>query len=273
VQLYGKIFNAEVRMNHLQVSTPNETRSAGERMIALLGLDSAPVGVRFIAEENEVPDGALRLNQHRYCQALMRARRGEHVVLDAQGINCPAAAAAFGFRPLPENLQNGKGLVRFGIVSDEQVGQTMFAHMPVLQAGTVKAIELYPLDQAMAVPDVIVVEDQVEKLMWINLAYLNADGGERLVSSTAILQATCVDSTILPYLEQRLNFSFGCYGCRDATDLAASETVLGFPGNRLLDVLSHLEYLAQKAMPASRSKKAWSALQKQAARTAAQEAA
>jgi hypothetical protein len=64
---------------------------------------------------------------------------------------------------------------------------------------------------------------------------------------------------------------FGCYGCRDATDLAASETVLGFPGNRLLNVMQHLEYLAQKAMPASRSKKAWSALEKQAARSVVQE--
>jgi len=241
-----------------------EIRSAGERMISLLGLDSAPVGVLFVREKGEIPDAALQLNQHRYCQALMRARRGEHVLLDAQGINCPAAAAAFGFRPLPEGLQNGKGLVGFGIVSDPQVGQVMFANMPRLEADAIQAIELFPLDQSAAVPDVVVVEDQVEKLMWINLAYLNATGGERLVSSTAILQATCVDSTILPYLEQRLNFSFGCYGCRDATDLAESEAVIGFPASRLMEVMQHLEFLAQKAMPASRTKKAWTALQKQA---------
>lgn len=258
-------------MNDPKISSLEEIRSAGERMASLIGLDSALVGVRFIHEKDALPDDALHINQHRYCQALMRARRGEHVLLDAQGINCPAAAAAFGFRPLPENLRNGKGLVGFGITSDEQVGQVMFAHMPRLEVGAIQAIELFPLAQSPAVPDVVVVEDQVEKLMWINLAYLNAAGGERLVSSTAILQATCVDSTILPYLEQRLNFSFGCYGCRDATDLEGSETVLGFPANRLPDILVHLETLAQKAMPTSRSKKAWAALQKQIARLAAQE--
>jgi uncharacterized protein (DUF169 family) len=250
--------------------TIEETRSAGERMISLLGLGSAPVGVRFIREKGEIPNAALRLNQHRYCQALMRARRGEHVLLDAQGINCPAAAAAFGFRPLPEGLQNGKGLVGFGIISDERVGQVMFANMSRLESGAFQAFELFPLEQSPAVPDVVVVEDQVEKLMWINLAYLNANGGERLTGSTAILQATCVDSTILPYLEQRLNFSFGCYGCRDATDLAESETVIGFPASRLMEVMQHLEFLAQKAMPTSRAKKAWSALQKQAVRSEAQ---
>jgi len=249
-----------------------EIRSVGERMIALLGLEGTPVGVRFIRQQDEITETALPLNHHRYCQALMRARRGEHVSLDAKGINCPAAAAAFGFRPLPENLQNGKGLVGFGIVSDERVGQTMFAHMPKFEAGAVQAIELFPLDRSPVVPDVVVVEDQVERLMWINLAYLNATGGERLVSSTAILQATCVDSTILPYLEQRLNFSFGCYGCRDATDLAGSETVLGFPASQLAVVMQHLEFLAQKAMPTSRAKKAWAALQKQTTQPA-QEAA
>lgn len=240
-----------------------EVCSAGERIIALLGLESEPVGVRFIRENDEQTDGTLRLNQHRYCQALMRARRGEHVLLDAQGINCPAAAAAFGFRPLPENLQNGKGLVGFGIVAHEQVGRTMFTHMPKLAEGAIQAMELFPLAQSPSIPDIVVVEDQVERLMWINLAYLNMIGGERLVSSTAILQATCVDATILPYLEQRLNFSYGCYGCRDATDLAGSETVLGFPVSHLTDICQNLEFLAQKALPTSRAKKAWAALQKQ----------
>ena len=99
--------------------------------------------------------------------------------------------------------------------------------MPKFETGLIQAIGLFPLDRSPAAPDVVVVEDQVERLMWINLAYLNTTGGERLTSSTAILQATCVDSTILPHLEQRLNFSFGCYGCRDATDLSGSETVIG----------------------------------------------
>lgn len=51
------------------------------------------------------------LKLHRYCQALMRARQGESVLLDDSGIACPAAAGAFGFRPLPTGLQTGKGLV------------------------------------------------------------------------------------------------------------------------------------------------------------------
>jgi uncharacterized protein (DUF169 family) len=96
--------------------------------------------------------------------------------------------------------------------------------------------------------------------MWINLSYLHTQKGKRVQSSTAILQATCVDSTLIPYLEKRLNFSFGCYGCRDATDMAPGEGILGFPTSQLTGIMDHLEYLAQKAIPTSRGKNALKAL-------------
>ena len=237
-------------------------RSSAERMKAILGLSASAVGVRLLSADDAAPQNTEKLHGYRYCQALMEARHGRSVVLDGDGISCPAAAAAFGFRPLPENLRNGKGLVGFGIVADAAVGRRMFENMATLTPGQIQRLHLFPLDQAAEQPDVIVVEDEVEKLMWLNLAYLHVIGGERIVSSTAVLQATCVDSTIIPYLEGRLNFSFGCYGCRDATNLVGGETVVGFPASVLPAMMEHLEYLNQKAIPTSRSKKAWAALQK-----------
>ena len=200
------------------------------KLIRILGLSAPPVGVRFLRSDQSMPEKAIRLNRHRYCQALMRARDGESVLLDAEGISCPAAAAAFGFRPLPENLQNGKGLVGFGIVQKQATGQKMFAEMAYLPPGAITALHIYPLDQSNEKPDVVVIEDEAEKLMWISLAYLNITDGQRVQSTTAVLQATCVDATVIPWREQRLNQCFGCYGCRDATNLGTSEAVLGFPG-------------------------------------------
>jgi uncharacterized protein (DUF169 family) len=229
------------------------------QMRDILQLSSASIGVSFRSEGSEAPGGRA-LSQHRFCQALMRARHGETVTLDGSGLACPAAAAAFGFRPLPEALRNGSGLVGFGIAQDPAVGQRMFEEMPRLAPNQIHSLRIFPLSDAPVVPDVVIVEDEVEKLMWISLAYLHAMGGSRIQSSTAILQATCVDAAIVPYLEGRLNFSYGCYGCRDATDLAASETVVGFPIWVLPGIMKHLEFLAQKAIPTSRSKKAWGAL-------------
>jgi len=237
-------------------------RQAGEDMIRILGLATSPVGVRFIRVGTDYPEGAEVLKQHRYCQALMKARHGENVVLDAEGIACPAAASAFGFKQLPEGLRSGKGLVGFGIVSREEVGKRMFERMPRLKPDSISGLHLYPLEKALYAPDVVVVEDEVERLMWIVLGYLHAQGGERVMSTTAVLQATCVDSTITPYLDQRLNLSYGCYGCRDATDIGSGEAVLGFPVSDLSVIVEHLEFLSKKAIPTSRSKRAFATLQK-----------
>lgn len=237
-----------------------EGTPAGKKMIDTLGLTGSPVGVRVLAPQQAPPPDALRLGHHRYCQGLMMARQGTAVVLDGEGLACPAAAAAFGFKPLPEGLVTGKGLVGFGIAADAGVGAAMFAGMPRLESGRVGSLHLFPLDTVLAEPDVVVVEDEVERLMWIGLAYLNATGGERLTGSTAILQATCVDSTIIPLLESRLNYGYGCYGCREATNLAPGEAVLGFPGFMLPSVVTHLEMLGSKAIPNSRAKRPWQAL-------------
>jgi uncharacterized protein (DUF169 family) len=240
-----------------------QIREYAARMVSILGLSSSPVGVRLLSSDGKVSPGTERLLQHRYCQALMKARRGGNVLLDGEGISCPAAAAALGFRPLPQGLQSGQGLVGFGIVSDSAVGRQMFIDMPRLDPGKIAMLHLFPLEKAEYAPDLVVVEDEVEKLMWIVLSYLHAKGGQRVPSSTAVLQATCVDSTIIPLLEDRLNLGYGCYGCRDATDIGNNETVLGFPIHFLPSIVEHLEFLGRKAIPTSRSKKAWHALQKE----------
>jgi len=114
---------------------------------------------------------------------------------------------------------------------------------------------------------VVVVEGPPEQLMWLLLAEVNLRGGERLLGSTAVLQATCVDATIIPHIEQRLNFTMGCYGCREATDLQPAETVVGFPGARLGRLVDSLAFLTEKAVPRSRAKHAHEALVAGRART------
>jgi uncharacterized protein (DUF169 family) len=106
---------------------------------------------------------------------------------------------------------------------------------------------------------VVVIESAPEHLMWVALANVHETGG-RLNFSTAILQATCVDVTIMPFLQQRMNASLGCYGCREATDLGESECVLGFPIKDLDAIVASLRKLNEKAIPRVRGKTAYRAL-------------
>ena len=237
-------------------------REKSSEIKSILNLGSSLVGVKLIWQTAPMPLGTKALSGHRYCQALMKARHGEKVTLDAEGIACPAAAAAFGFKVLPEGLKSGKGLMGFGITQEETTGKTMFEGMTTFPQGELKEIYLFPLEQAELEPDVVVVEDETEKLMWIALAQLNAQGGKRITSSTAILQATCVDATVIPYIEQKLNLSFGCYGCRDATDIGNNETVLGLPFKDFQMIYDNILHLNLKAIPNSRGKNAYTILRK-----------
>ncbi len=243
----------------------NAIREKAALLRRQLGLNSAPVGVKFVSGDPAAFKKARALSGHRYCQALMKARHGEHVLLDGQGISCPAAAAAFGFRPLPDGLNNGAGLVGFGITAAPETGAKMFRDMPALPPGKLKALYLFPLETAETEPDVVVVEDGTEKLMWLALAELNRRGGARVDSGTAVLQAACVDATVIPYTARKFNMSFGCYGCRDATDIGPDETVLGFPFGDFEAIAGFVDLLARKAMPNSRGKNAYALLRKSAA--------
>lgn len=240
-------------------------REQAVRIKAMAGLQSYPVGVKFIFIDKNVDISTNKdvetLNGHRYCQALMKARGGKHVLLNKHGIACPAAAAAFGFKPLPDLLKSGKGLIGFGITKEENTGREMFNGMTTLEPEKLDSLYLFPMESANLEPDIVIIEDQVEKLMWIALAYLNAKGGKRIESSTAILQATCVDATTIPFLQNKMNLSFGCYGCRDATDIGVDEAVLGFPFADFMAVSEYIAFLETKGIPNSRSKKAYSNLE------------
>lgn len=241
-----------------------DMKQAATRMTEILGLETEPVAVFLLPFGAQMTafDSFTEVTGHRYCQLLMRARHGESLRLGPDGIACPAAASAFGFKELPENLATGNGLIGFGIVADSATGKAMFDKMTRLPPDSLAGIAVCPLAVAPHMPDVVVVEGPPEHLMWITLADLNRAGGERRHGDTAVLQATCVDATVIPHVEKRLNFSLGCYGCREATDMGINETIVGFPGSSLPGIVAALEQLNARAVVRSRAKAVMHALNK-----------
>ncbi len=241
-------------MNLMKETTMNEFKYYSDKLKKAVDLSLEPVGVKFHTDGNISPtDG-----DYRFCQAVMEARHGKTIVITKENISCQAAAAALGLKLLPKNLQDGTMLSGYGIFKDKNAAVNVITSMPKVELGKYTAYEVKPLAEFTEVPDIVAIEDEVEKLMWIALAYLN-EGGGRLDFSTSILQAICVDSVILPFLSGKINMSFGCYGCRDGTDALPSEGSLGFPGNKLQLVVENLEYLARQAIGRSRSKKVYNA--------------
>jgi uncharacterized protein (DUF169 family) len=218
----------------------------------ILGLESCPVAVKFLENPTHL-EGFGPAEKSRYCQALMRARRGESVYLTPDEITCPASARALGFKSPPEKLLSGEMPAAYGLFGSPGAASRTIADMPKLEMGKYKAVALAPLAAAPFEPDVVVVEAKAEQVMWLALASMFKEGGRRTFS-TGVLQATCVDATIVPFLSGEVNMSMGCYGCREATDMAPEEAIIGIPGNKLPEIIASLEKLAEKAMPRVRSK-------------------
>ncbi len=108
-----------------------EIHAAAVSIKDTLGLRSFPVGVSII-KEGEKHFRAL-LSNHRYCQALMRARHGEPVFDQAEGLACPAAARAFGFQaPSEKPCLRGRPC-RLRFVREPSTARTMFEGMTVFQ--------------------------------------------------------------------------------------------------------------------------------------------
>jgi uncharacterized protein (DUF169 family) len=228
-------------------------------MKEILGLKYEPVAVKFFKERVQL-EGFETPSERRYCQILMGAREGKKYLLTADNIACPAAAWALGFKEPPATLSSGEMPTKMGTFGSPQAVKNTLSTMTRLEMGKYRMVACCPLGDAPFTPDVVVIESDVEHLMWVALALLFETGG-RLPLNTAILQATCVDATIIPFVYQRLNGSLGCYGCREATNLAESECVLGFPVKDLEKIVTSLEKLKEKAIPRVRGKTVYKALQ------------
>ncbi|AKB68216.1 DUF169 domain-containing protein [Methanosarcina mazei] len=223
----------------------------------ILNLQREPVGVKFL----KVEDTAAFMKDYdaetksRYCQALMRAGKGEKVLITAKNISCPASAAAFGLKPLPEVLSSGQMLFKLGLFDSPDAAKNAMEGMTRLEQGKYAGVLLSPLENMEIEPDIVVIEALPEQLMWLSLASIY-DTGKRLKFNTAVFQATCVDSTVIPFVTGDLNSSLGCYGCREATDVLEEETLIGIPYRELEKIITNLQKLAAKPMKKVRSKEA-----------------
>jgi len=235
-----------------------ELTKAAEVMKDILDLTYEPIAVKFLTKTAQ-PAGFEMPGDRRYCQILMGAREGRNLLLTVDNISCPAAAWALGFKEPPVKLSSGDMPAGMGIFGSPAAAKNTLDSMPRLEMGKYQMVACCPLGSTPFEPDIVVIESAVEHLMWVALAQVFERGG-RLEFSTAILQATCVDGTIIPFLTQRIHASLGCYGCREATNLAESEGVLGFPIKDLDNIVNSLQKLKEKAIPRVRGKAVYQAL-------------
>lgn len=226
-----------------------------KKMVDILGLNTEPVAVTLIKKDQPIPDGyTVTESPLRHCQSIMRARKGEKLVVPAAKQACPVGASALGMVPLPDKVKSGEFHYNMGMYESAEAACKTCASRPSLETGSIIATAVSPLSKATIAPDVVVVVGMPEQIFWIAPAASTFQEGGRVTVEMAAVQASCADSTIVPYLTGNINLSLGCFGCRKTTDIAPEEMLVGIPASKLEMLVAAIEKMGATAIPKSRVK-------------------
>jgi uncharacterized protein (DUF169 family) len=226
-----------------------------KKLVAALGLRYEPVAIAFIKKGGALPQGyAIPDTPIRHCQAIMRARKGESLVVHSDKQACPVGASSLGLSPAPEKVRSGEFHYNMGMYGTQEAARETIERRPALEVGSVEAIAVAPRSKATLKPDVVVITGTPEQVFWLLPAASTFSIGGRVTVEMAAVQASCADSTVLPYLTGQVNISLGCFGCRKTTDIAPEEMLVGIPGNRLKDIVAAVDKMKEGVIPKSRAR-------------------
>lgn len=233
----------------------SDLRTLAKDMKDILGLRHEPVAITLIRKGSPLPgDYPVPEKPLRHCGTIMRARKGEKLLVTPDKEACPVGASALGMVPVPEKVASGEFHHNMGMYRDPAAAKTTLDARYSFPLGSVMAVAASPLGQATLTPDVVVLTALPEQVFWIVPAASTFEEGGRVSVEMAAVQASCVDATIVPIVKGKTNISMGCFGCRKTTDIMAEEMLVGIPFKDVERVVSALRQFGAGAIPKSRDK-------------------
>lgn len=218
-----------------------------------LGLRWQPVAVSLIEADELLPDVPMPAENLRFCQALMAARRGASILMPPSKHSCPDGTSIFGMTGVPEKLATGEIYVLFHKLDTAEAAAQMVAERPTLPPHSRRATYVAPLGKTVRTPEVVVFTGTPEQMMWLCMS-MSYYTGHRFDFHASGYNSMCVEAVLIPMRDDEPNITFGCYGCRAASDIGEDMMFMGIPTDKLPTVVQGLTELAKKAIPHSRMK-------------------
>lgn len=218
-----------------------------------LGLRWQPVAVNLIDKDEMLPNVPMPSENQRFCQALMAARRGVSVLMPPHRHSCPDGTSIFGMTGVPPKLATGEIYVLFHKLETAEAAAQMVAERPTLPPNSRRATYVAPLAKTVREPEVVVITGTPEQMMWLCMS-MSYYTGHRFEFHASGYNSMCVEAVLYPLNTGEPNITFGCYGCRAATDVAEDMMFMGIPTELLPTVVKGLTELAKKSIPDSRNK-------------------
>lgn len=222
-------------------------------LTSLLGLSGSPVAIRFAPTKEAIPEGIEELPETiRHCGMVSLARKeGKIFYATAEKHLCNGGAWSLGLRPITQSLRDGEFYYKLGKYESDAACKRTMDQIPHLESCTTYATVYAPLGKTPFIPQVILIVANPFVMLKLAQASLYRLGG-RLHPSFAGIQSVCADVTALTYLSGEMNISLGCDGSRKFSGIAPDEMVMGFPAERLGELVEALKIVC--AAPGSQKK-------------------
>lgn len=227
-------------------------RQYGETLTKLLSMPTAPLAVKLLHTEEEIPPGAVRPKKDRQvhyslCQVFALARReGLTFAMFREDHWCWAPLIAFGQVEFHEEHESYPVVSRYLGIADEEAAKKFLRNFPRLEYGKYAGLVVGPLTKADYEPDIILIYTDSYQLKKLLLAVKSRRG--ELVTSRFDAIDSCVYSTI-PVLESgEYKITFPDPGDIERALAEDGEIIFSLPANRLEELVSGLEFLSSIGM-------------------------
>ncbi len=207
-----------------------------------LGLDGSPVAIKLAKNAQGIPEGMEELKEPaRHCRMVNMARREDAIFYaTAEKHQCMGGAWALGLRELTDSLRSGEFYYKLGKFESWAGCMRTIDSVPHVPTGRTYATLYAPLETTPFDPHVVVIVAQPRSMLKLAQSVLYPLGG-RINSSMSGIQSLCADTTALPYISGRPNFSLGCDGSRKFSGIEDADMVMGMPAELLPEIAESIK--------------------------------
>lgn len=220
------------------------------KLIEILGIEKAPVAVKFLKPGESIPEGfSVPQRRMRFCQAVMEAEWGKTLSVQPTDMACGPGPGSFG-APVKDKVFRGEVHHALGLFGKPEAAVRCLSANTKMMPGSVAYVLVSPLDTGMLEPDVVILKVSPEQAMWICQTWTYPEG-HHLKIDLQTEACLCSGIAVSTYLKNEIQIGLGCYGSRSATDIGPNEMLVGIPG-KLLEIT--LEVLTKMSKPISDSR-------------------
>lgn len=194
--------------------------------------DTFPVAVRMVPPGEDLPERTKRPArdmdiQVTICQGVAFSRRyGWAVGIGNEDLNCPLAAAVFGFKPMLDYMVEGHACYQM-FTETLKGGEKTETETEKVPYQSYQYVLSAPLHRTAFEPDVVVVYGNAAQIMRLTVAALWKEGG-RLTSSFSG-RIDCADEILVPLRTQKPEVILPCNGDRVFAQTQDHEMAFAFP--------------------------------------------